>query len=133
MPELKTITDTVVDSFEWDRFVKQVYDRPYTFQQQDGCRQRGVSYFTATPGQYEFVEHMEPVPTGPIEGIRSCFGVSLEEWVGRSPEAAFDPDRPNRTGTYWERNYYPPIDELASDLCEKGLIAPGRYVLLVDW
>ena len=36
-------TKTVAVS-DWDELVRETYGRPYSFQQQDGCKSRGVFY-----------------------------------------------------------------------------------------
>jgi hypothetical protein len=42
--KIKTINQIDVD--DWDRLVSETYGKPYTFQQQDGCKGRGVETIT---------------------------------------------------------------------------------------
>ena len=42
---LKYTEKRVIDDTDWDDFVKSVYKRPYKFQQQDGCKSRGIYSF----------------------------------------------------------------------------------------
>ena len=38
--------EKVIDVSEWDSLVRKTYGRPYSFQQQDECKDRGVFRFT---------------------------------------------------------------------------------------
>jgi hypothetical protein len=49
MTKLKTKTVQVIQVADWDKFVSEVYGKIYSFQQQDGCKQRGT-YFFKTSG-----------------------------------------------------------------------------------
>ena len=46
---LKYTEKRVIDDTDWDDFVKSVYKRPYKFQQQDGCKGRGIYSFSVPP------------------------------------------------------------------------------------
>lgn len=36
----------IMDVQEWDALVTSTYGKPYSFQQQDGCKERGIEYFS---------------------------------------------------------------------------------------
>ena len=38
---LKSKTKKVVEVRDWDNLVEKTYGKPYCFQQQDGCKERG--------------------------------------------------------------------------------------------
>lgn len=37
---LRIREEKVIDVSDWDDLVQETYDRPYSFQQQDGCKER---------------------------------------------------------------------------------------------
>ena len=46
MKPLKINTVKMIPLIEWNRFVSEVYGRPYHFQQQDGCISQGTFELT---------------------------------------------------------------------------------------
>jgi hypothetical protein len=38
---IKIQTKKIINVDDWDYLVERTYGRPYTFQQQDGCKERG--------------------------------------------------------------------------------------------
>lgn len=121
-PQLNCRTVTMVDCGDWDAFVMEVYGRPYDYQQQDGCRSRGVMSFIASTGDI-FWGYDDATPEE-LMGNEYNMGVSLKSWLTADPT-----DRSIK----WDRHFYPEIEELAQDLCKRGLLPAGRYTMNIDW
>jgi hypothetical protein len=117
---------------EWNKLVVETYGRPYNFQQQDGCRDRG-SYNLDVPCEYaEDFEH-DSVPEV-INGRER--GVSFAAWLKRDPQKKIedeDGDKAYVIELFWHRNFYPSIEVVANDLHAKGLLEAGKYLIEIDW
>ena len=134
---LKLTTKTCIDVDDWDRFVEQIYGRPYAFQQQDGCKPRGIVNFTAHSTVEEsdvswVEEEAHDSVAEMVNGSDMC--VKFAVWLARNPK---DPI-PNQQydwelEMFWHRNFYPPLDSVVQDLVSKGLLAPGEYTIIIDW
>jgi len=80
---------------DWDHFVSETYGKPYMFQQQDGCKGRGVEYITVpSEWDYDFENTVIPFKVNGDE-----MGVSFETWLNTSPqetlqhfESDYDPE-----------------------------------------
>lgn len=132
MPKLRTNTIPTISVQDWNSFVTEVYGRPYNFQQQDGCRRRG----TYTLNVYEQYEpewnagYDRDTIEEDVNTREMC--VSLKGWLARNPQQPL----PNQECDYqlkfwWERNFYPDVEVLAQDLCHRGLLAAGEYLILI--
>lgn len=129
---MKIRTEKIIDLNEWDELVSETYSRPYSFQQQDGCKERGMYWLTIPDHGYDYEEDMvEEIPEVVNHGI---MGVKFYKWLER------DPKQPLKNQEYdwelemwWERNFYPHIQTVANDLYEKGLIEAGEYGIEIDW
>jgi hypothetical protein len=112
----------LIGETEFSRLVSETYGRPYQLQQQDNCM-----------GQDE-IERV----TVPDEGIDIDDDARFAEWR--------DADVPDPVGVlhgetrwdwevelYWQREYYPPLQELVNDLHERGLLPQGDYVIHASW
>lgn len=112
---LTTTTKKVVALADFNALVVATYGKPYDFQQQDGCRDRGIHAFTA------------PVEFPEDYGDPFDYGISFAEWVKSEvpscPYEAID----------WVREVYPSLDMVVNDLHSRGLIEAGDYILLIDW
>lgn len=129
---IKTYTVKVIDLNDWDNLVSETYKRPYSFQQQDGCKDRqhvSITVPVNNPKDYEndtvpeIVNHEE-------------MGVSFKGWLARDPEQKI----PNKGGSgndftnlWWDRNFYPHVDMIINDLHAKGLLEAGEYEIDIDW
>jgi hypothetical protein len=124
---MKIRTEKVIDVSDWDALVEQTYGRRYSFQQQDGCKERGIVRISVPdePDDYErdtvpeIVNHEE-------------MGVSFSAWLKRDPKAPpqfshFDND------LWWERNFYPDVQMVANDLHTKELLESGDYIIDINW
>ena len=78
---IKTKNVKVIDVSDWDELVEKTYGRPYSFQQQDGCKSRqhvGIS----VPSEYADDFENDTVP----EVVNhSEMGVSFKAWLERDP------------------------------------------------
>lgn len=132
---LKYINKKVIDSFDWDKLVKETYNKPYCFQQQDGCKHRGTHYISI-PCEYaeEFDEQMNENIPFKING--EIMGVKFQTWLNTTQED-INSNNPelykNANKLFWERNFYPCIEILANDLYKKRLIEEGEYIIDIDW
>lgn len=137
MPKLRTKTTTTIDVSDWDDFVKSVYGRPYSFQQQDGCKSRGTArlfvYKDDDDDEYakEYDFRNDTVPEVVNHEER---GVSFKAWLARDPKQPL-PGRSDGFGLelWWERNFYPSIEMIARDLQKRGLLEVGEYTIIIDW
>jgi hypothetical protein len=118
-----------IDDSDLDDLVQKVYGKPYTFQQQNGCQERGARNITVPERILE-----DEVFNTISEAIEDdAYGVSFEDWL------AADPNNPIFGEEEWERemmfhrNVYPPIEQVVNDLHAKGLIDAGEYQILIDW
>jgi hypothetical protein len=114
---LKYRTQRVISLRDWDQLVKDTYGKEYSFQQQDGCRER-QQYHIDIPSSYTCDDSMQDEPSKNESGVK--FSVWLEE-------------DPNWSRLDIIRNFYPDVETLANDLFSKGLIEEGSYVIDVDW
>jgi hypothetical protein len=122
-----------IDLQEWDGIVEQTYGRPYSFQQQDGCKSRGVVNFTVPTGGAEDFEN----DTIPEKVNGDEMGVSFQAWLARDPKQKLNSDdkwdREHGLTLFWERNFYPHMDMIVDDLHAKGLLPEGKYQIVIDW
>lgn len=129
---INTKSVQVIGVDEWDGLVIETYGKPYSFQQQDGCKPRGKEYLTVPisyPNDYED----DTIPEV-INGRE--MGVSFKAWLARDPEAWYGAPEDKKSwtlGLFWDRNFYPSVDMIANDLHEKGLLPAGEYMIDIDW
>lgn len=115
---------------DWDHLVETTYGRPYNFQQQDGCKERGIHKITV-PSKYATDFDTDTIPEE-INGEE--MGVSFAAWLARDPkEWHGEPSDHYHVAMFWERNFYPDIDMVANDLHAKGLLPAGEYAINIDW
>jgi hypothetical protein len=130
MSIVRTRVEQVIDVSDWDNLVESTYGRPYSFQQQDGCKERGRAHLTVSLDEPDDYEN-ESVPDV-INGDE--MGVSFEAWLARDPKEWNGEGGEDRyIGLFWERNFYPTVEAVAHDLCKRGLIEEGEYVIDIDW
>lgn len=129
---LKVKTKKVIDSFDFDTLVQDTYGRPYTFQQQDGCKERQNVSITVP------VQHPEDFENDTVPEVvnHSDMGVSFKAWLERDPKQKLsnkDDQDDWCTALWWKRNFYPNLDMVLNDLHSKGLIEAGDYTINIDW
>ena len=126
----------MISDNDWDELVKKTYNRPYCFQQQDDCKERGT-FDLIVPSKYTGDFERDTIPE--IVNHREM-GVSFKAWLERDPKAPLKDEKEGKDGTlewminmWWERNFYPSIEMIANDLHSKGLLDAGEYVIDIDW
>lgn len=128
MIEIKTVQ--VIEVGAWDELVTETYGRPYSFQQQNGCMDRGTFPLTI-PSEYTDDCENDTIPEK-INGDE--MGVSFAAWLARDPnEWNGAPDPGYYLDLFWSRNFYPDVQMVANDLHAKGLIPAGEYMINIDW
>jgi len=123
----------MIEVSDWDDLVKKTYGRPYNFQQQNDCQERGT-YELTVPSEYAEDFENDTIPEK-VNGAE--MGVSFKAWLARDPNQKLDTedtwDRENGIEMFWERNFYPSIEVVANDLHAKGLLPSGEYTINIDW
>lgn len=141
-----------IDVYDWDELVSKHYGKPYSFQQQDGCKSRGIEIISTKEDCLEDYEN-DFIPEV-INGEE--MGVSFKAWLKRDPLLPLNcsEKEAKECGYYWgkskkdlkewkedrghiimfyERNFYPHVNMIAKDLHEKGLLEAGEYQINIDW
>jgi hypothetical protein len=128
MGQLRTRTEKIIDVHDFDKLVQNTYGKQYSYQQQDGCRSRGM-YPLCVPNESEDIDR-DVIPEE-ING--SEMGVSFSAWLLRDVEKSVGPYKDEwYIELFWERNFYPDVQMIANDLHVKGLIKSGSYLIDVD-
>ena len=126
---MKTRTETAIDVSEWDKLVKETYKKPYSFQQQDGCKDRGNFHLTVPEEADDYDNDTVPEIVN-----HSKMGVSFKAWLARDPKKELKDNKDGWTiDLWWGRNFYPNIQMIANDLHSKGLLEAGEYTINIDW
>lgn len=129
--KLPVSTKKLVTVNAWDRLVSTTYGRPYSFQQQEGCKSRGTHHFEVPEEAEDFEKVTIPeVVNGPE------MGVSFAAWLARDPKQKLANPKSQEDyclTLWWHRNFYPDIQMVANDLHAKGLLDAGEYVIDIDW
>ena len=121
---MKIRTEKVIDVQEWDAFVTKIYGRPYNFQQQDGCKSRGVFRFSV-PSE-EVCDYKNDSVPEKVNGEER--GVSFAAWLKRDPNLKLSEEQDSQKwyiDLWWARNFYPEFQMVANDLHNKGLLEAG--------
>lgn len=131
---MKTKNVKIIYLQDWDELVEKVYGRPYSFQQQDGCKDRGIFHFSV-PDEADDYEN----DTVPEEVNHEEMGVSFDAWLKRDPKQPLSvPDNGREKvdwviRLWWGRNFYPQFQMVANDLYKRGKIKAGKYAIEIDW
>jgi hypothetical protein len=118
--KISTRTEQVIDVDDWDKLVFDTYGKPYSFQQQDGCKERQRVKITIPDEAYDYENDTIPEVINGDE-----MGVSFKAWLERDPNSARD--------IFWERNFYPDVQMIANSLYRMELIEAGTYTIDIDW
>jgi hypothetical protein len=95
---MKARTETVIDVSEWDALVVKTYKRPYSFQQQGGCKSRGVFRFSVPDDAEDYENEAVPeIVNGPERGV------SFAAWLKRDPKVPL----PAYMGIPWVGQWFP--------------------------
>tara|TARA_Y100000310_G_C20492810_1_gene720082 strand:+ start:419 stop:811 length:393 start_codon:yes stop_codon:yes gene_type:complete len=130
---MKITKEQMIEVHEWDKLVEETYGKPYSFQQQDGCKERGIFRLTIPDEAEDFEQDTVPEIVNHEE-----MGVSFEAWLERDPKQPLvDGENIEKEEwsikLWWERNFYPDIQMIANDLYKKSIIEKGSYVIEIDW
>lgn len=132
MKKLNIEKASIIEVSDWNEFVEDIYGKPYNFQQQSGCRDRGV--FDITVPNEEMCEDELPssIPEK-INGEHMC--VKFEVWENTDPQTHKQSNNwaDWETNLFWQRNFYPDINTLANDLYNRSLLEAGNYLINIDW
>ena len=123
----------MIEVQEWDELVSKTYGRPYKFQQQDGCKDRGTFSLTV-PSEYTDDDAMNDSIQEVVNGDE--IGVTFAAWLVRDPKQKLpgaDDQEDYCLDLFWSRSFYPDIYTVANDLHDKGLLEAGEYVINIDW
>lgn len=127
---VKYKTEKVIEVGDWDDLVIETYGKPYNFQQQNGCQSRGTFYLTVSAD--ELVDQGKDTILEEINGDE--VGVKFSTWLARDPKQPVGKETEQwKIDLFWERNFYPDIEIIANDLCKRGLIGAGDYIINIDW
>lgn len=117
----------LIEDSDFDKLIEETYGKPYCFQQQDGCKDRGVHRFSVPHEPWgEYPKEIE------IEINGSEMGIDFDTWVNHDINDKFFGEK-WRNDLFYERNFYPEFWKLVNDLYARGLIEKGSYVLNIDW
>lgn len=128
---MKTKSIKVIEVGDWDDLVTKTYKRPYSFQQQDGCKDRGMEYITVPSPADDYSNDTVPEVVNHPE-----MGVSFAAWLARDPKQKLSNKEQQETfylDLWWERNFYPDAQMIANDLYARGLLEAGEYGIDIDW
>lgn len=130
--KIKTTTRQIISVQDWDDLVEETYGKPYSFQQQDGCKDRGIEHIRIPFDDCDD-EQYENIPfqiNGPKMGVKfsTWLSTTVEDINNKHPESY-----PEANKLFWERNFYPDFQTIANDLYNKGLIDAGDYSIEIDW
>jgi len=126
---MKISNAKIISVQDWDDCVEKTYGRPYNFQQQSGCVERGTFHFTVPKGGEYYERDTVPEIVNGQE-----MGVSFKAWLNRDPKQPMKNQKyDHELKLWWERNFYPDIQMVANDLHKKGLLEAGEYIIEIDW
>lgn len=126
---LKYKLEKTISLCDWDHLVIKTYNRPYHFQQQDGCMERQRVDIEIPSEGFDFENETVPEIVNGKE-----MGVSFSSWLARDPKQELkNQEFSHQLELWWHRNFYPDVQMVANDLHARGLIEAGSYVIDIDW
>jgi len=126
---LKAKTIQIIEVQDFDDLVQKTYGKIYSFQQQEGCKNRRTEYFSV-PHTYPEDFQNDTIPEK-VNGEE--MGVSFQAWLGRDSNDIAPFDQQYQNELFWKRNFYPNFGILINDLHKRGLIEEGEYGIDIDW
>jgi hypothetical protein len=141
-----------IDVQDWDKLVEKTYGKIYSFQQQNGCKSRGVEIISTSEDYSEDFENDSI--TEVINGEE--MGVSFKAWLERDPKTPLKctqeeakncnyywgkteedlkkwQEDKSHIAMFWDRNFYPDANMIARNLVKRGLLEEGDYQIKIDW
>lgn len=123
---MKMTTKHVVTVNNWDDFVKETYQKPYCFYEQEGWREGAVFSLTVPSKDEDFKNDSI------IVGERNQqMGVSFKAWLAKDVNEGFNHST-LKDNHIWKRYFYPDVQTIANDLHSKGLIPAGNYLITLN-
>ena len=120
-----------IDVSDWDDFVNTTYGKPYSLQQQDGCKERGIIYLDV-PSEFEEEDYAQDEIPERVNDPIMC--VKFDKWLDRDPKQPLENQKYDwQLLMWWDRNFYPALEVVANDLYKKGLLEAGEYMIHIDW
>lgn len=131
---IKFEQNNIIQLRDWDNLVKETYGKPYSFQQQDGCQEKGLIDFEV-PNEEAVYEEEEMNDKIPLVVNGDVMGVKFELWINTNPITHKEKKKweDYQVELFWQRNFYPNFYVIANDLYEKGLIPKGKYFINISW
>lgn len=71
-----------INSHDWDELVVETYGKPYIFQQQEGCQERGTFILSVPDEEYDYDSDMHDDIPLEINGYE--MGVKFQKWLKRT-------------------------------------------------
>ena len=128
---LKIDTIKVIYLNDWNKLIKDTYNKPYNFQQTCGCQRRGLVTFNV-PEDIDELDLEDLFDDIPEIVNHDNMEVKFNKWLAKDPDTTFI-DKPDyQRSLWWHRNFYPNFQILANDLHSKGLIETGTYSIKID-
>lgn len=124
--QIKTVS--VIDVQDFDKLVQETYGRPFSFQQQDGCKSRGIVQVNVPDYDEDYENDTLPEKCNGDE-----MGVSFKAWLEADPKRKLLENDWDYTNLWWHRNFYPDHQMILNDLHAKGLVPSGEYIIKIDW
>src|SRR5574343_1183830 len=94
---------------EFDELIKKEYNKKYySFQQQDGCKDRGIEYFTIPINDPEDLDNLSMIEDDVKNNRLSVYrGVKFEEWLLKDKDFKWfiGKEREYENALLWERNF----------------------------
>lgn len=131
---LKVKKVKTIEVADWNKLVVETYGRPYDLQQQDGCRGRELIHLTVPDDDLD--EYSNPAADIPEVVNGDVIGVRFADWLARDPKKPIPGEYGSEKSTldlFWHRTFYPDLQTVANDLCKRGLLKKGTYVIDIDW
>jgi hypothetical protein len=130
--KLKYKNVKLIEVNDWDEFITKIYNRPYSLQQQDDGKPRGIIILTIPP-DYLDDDDMNDSISEIVNGDE--MGVKFRTWLARDPKQGFNGNITNITDLilFWHRNFYPDLYTIANDLWRMKKIEVGQYYINIDW
>lgn len=128
---------TIFTLDEFDELIKKEYNKTYySFQQQDGCKDRGIEFFTVPINDPDDLDYLSMIEADAKNNkLSEHCGVKFEEWLSRDKDFKWftDENEQYRNELLWERNFYPHPEIIFNDLYKRNIIEAGTYGVYINW
>lgn len=123
----------LIDSLVFDKIVESVYGKHYYFQQQNGCRYKGIDLYTVPVMGFK----EEDQELNKLEDLNrvvnsNTMGIYFSDWLNTDYSTDNWNDNYHKL-LWWERNFYPCPEMIINDLFDKGVLPKCELVIHIDW